>query len=90
MSPMMVEWAAMGVGVVSSVHHVTAVFKQEASCLAGAVNVLLWDVTGDTAKITTPLLGTWIYWETFNVTYYLPSPELGEQEQLEKMSRFSA
>lgn len=85
----MVEWAAVGVGVASSVLHVTAVFEQEASCLAGVVNVLAWDVTGDTTKITTPLLGTWIYWETFTVSY-LPSPVRGEQEQLEKMSRSSA
>lgn len=88
----MVEWAAVGLGVAvaSSALHVTAVFKQEASRLAGAVNVLPWDVTGDPTKITAPLLGTWIYWETFTVSYCLPNSVLGEQEQLEKMSRFSA
>lgn len=49
------------------------------------------DVTGDIAKATSPFLGTWISWETFPVTYYcLPGHVLGEKEQLEKRSRFSA
>lgn len=78
-----------GVAVASSALHVTAVFKQEASRLAGAVNVLPWDVTGDPTKITAPLLGTWIYWETFTVSYCLPSSVLGEQEVRENVKIFS-
>lgn len=75
--------------MVRSTLHVT-VFKEEVNCLAGTEEFFPTEcqcgrsagVTLDIDKITSLLLGRWIYWETFTVTWYcVPGSIVREREQ---------